>query len=522
MSALNPSSPSPMTILISSEEVDWFTSSSRASINLTESMTPAEGHVLAYALKSIGMNGSAHNISEAQQNNKMSVFVEYDVSNVLYYLERVENTAANESPDPSEELGKIGNQFLLLAKDDVKGVNYWSKKGFWPEPPREIISSEDGNTLFLRYDIIVPDGMYSLSSLFSYLSGQEDGGFRIFLAEHLDLFDPRRLDYSSNIHHATLNFGTPKSWGYSISLVLPDIESYIFEYYQTKYQEKLAKEFDLLAGGTPPTSYKRHQCFPQLKSITLTPHSQSERLFNLLFTNYNADHPNVMVSSLSNERRNGVNPPRDIQFMVQEHPTSIEMFVREGGNEDKFDVLDKKYPTDVTRVNRPVFPVYNRPLLDPLYVEVDINLPNHSFDGRSQRNTLARIFMLGDYDKSSTSYFRQWENPKITKLDGIAGFSTITIEFHSESDKWEFFNLEFNLEIEFYNIPIQEEEEDDEEARIIAGMPDEDPIAANVQATQEHITNTYANTTHKRKRAHYLQSRQTGSIVKHPHHRAYR
>lgn len=521
MTTQNAASPSPMTIYISSEEIDWWTSSSRASVNLNQSMSPADGHVLAYALKSLGMNGSAHNISEIQQNNKLTVYVEYDVSNVLYYLKRVPNTAANESPDPADEQVKIGNQWLLQAKDDAKGVHYWGKKENWPEKPIHI-TSPDENTLVLRYDIIIPDGMYSLSTLFSFLSGQDSNSFRIFLAEHVDLFDPRRLDNHQNIQYANLNFGSPQSWGYSITLELPGLDSYVMEYYQTKYQEQLAK--DLLSGGTPPTSFQRSQCFPQLRSVTLSPHHQSRLLYDLLFTNYNSDDSRVMVSSLSMERRNGMNPPRNIRFLVEEHlPDQLEVFVQEGGNEHYFDVYDRKYPTNHTHVNRSFFPVYSRPLLDPLYVEVDINLPNHSFDGRSQRNTLARMFMLGDYDKSATSYFRTWENPKITKLDGIGGFTTITIEFVSESNKWEFFNLEFNLEIEFYNIPIvEEEEEDNEEARLIAEMPEQDPIAANVQTTQEHITNTFANTTHKRKRAHYLHSRQSGSIVKHPHHRAYR
>ena len=86
--AASAADPDIKTLYISSENVDYYQSSSRVTINLQNSIVPDEGFIMMYALKSIGFNSTVMNISEAQRNNRLIFRLRYDMSQVLWYPRR--------------------------------------------------------------------------------------------------------------------------------------------------------------------------------------------------------------------------------------------------------------------------------------------------------------------------------------------------------------------------------------------------------------------------------------------------
>jgi hypothetical protein len=486
--------PNVVTLLVSSEDVNWYQTSSKATVNYPSSIVPQDGYMLAYALRSIGFNGSATNISERQKNNRLSIDIRYDLSQVTHYLERVQpltspaTIQARVPPAGSVPAGSTDGQYL------------WSIDTNWPIKP-DHLEKKSVDEIIVRYDVIVPDGLYSLTTLFQFLSGFATTDFRIPLAEWIDLTTSTRLDDVNNIHYAKFLW-TKTSSGFRIAFVPSDSPKTL--------------------GYTLAVSnlvISREQAFPRMIGVAIHPHSH-EKLYSMLFTNYNSDDARMPISAMTSEPKTGKNPPFGIEFQYNEN--TLETMVKELGNEHHYDIPNGNYPTR-HKVNTGIYQAFNIPLLDPLYVEVAINLPNHTMDGRAEKNTLTRIFVLGNFDESSTSYFRQWEQPKVTSLDSISGFNSVTITFSSEGEKWDFFNLEFCVELEIYQLLIPEQEDHEVEAKLIEDMPEDDPIAANLRTTPSSNTsrfgntNTRANTTEAWLRQnHYSSARRTGGLVKRP------
>jgi hypothetical protein len=169
-------------------------------------------------------------------------------------------------------------------------------------------------------------------------------------------------------------------------------------------------------------------------------------------------------------------------FTAGKHIENVK--ITELGNEKTYDIPNNVFP-DQRKLNTHIYSAYYLPSLDPTYVDVEISLPNHSMDGRSQRNILTRIFAI-DAIAGANAYYRFWENPKKTSLDSIVGFSSITLEFKSHGNKWDFFNLEFSVELEISQARLITDDEDvDPAAEALRSLPPTDVIDDAVKEVGE-------------------------------------
>ena len=134
------------TLYISSENVDYFTSSNRVTIPLAENLSPADGYNLVYCVKSVGFNSTVYNISEEQGNNRLTFAVDYDVT--AWQAALVQGS--------SQPLQADGHRYNIYKTADYPGQ--------YPTPPTTV-----------THELIVPDGLYTLSQLFAFLSTSSDG-----------------------------------------------------------------------------------------------------------------------------------------------------------------------------------------------------------------------------------------------------------------------------------------------------------------------------------------------------------
>lgn len=457
--------PNTRTLYISSEDVDWYQSSDVVTVNIPQSIVPDDGYMLAYALKSLGLNTSVMNISHTLRNNRMTVRLGLDISEIQYY------------PDRDDD-------FSLSALDKKE----WEIPERYPMIPSRVTKINEGQ-LEVDYPIIVPDGLYSLTDLFSYLSGSTDHDFHIPFPYYYNFSNSTApdLDLFTNIFRAKFQFQLTPS-GFKIGLV-------------NSRSTSPQNSFTIT-----DTNYTRAQLFPKVLSVTLMPDRHAPLLFNTLFTNYNSSNAREPISARAFEGRTGMNPPLGIQFKLSKGGY---VQISELGNLLHYMIPAGTYPTG-EKVNRNAYIAYNRPLLDPLYVDINISLPNHSIDGRGETNRLARIFTLGNLDSTSKSYFRQWDNPKITTMDSVSGFHSVTVQFTSEGGKWDFFNLEFAIELEIYQVLIESMDDPSRVAgEMIRTMPDDDPVTRAIANTPE-LSRTREN--------HYSTHSREGGLVKRARH----
>ena len=409
------------TLYISSENVDYFNSSDRVTINLNQSVVHEDDFILTYALKSIGFNSTAMNISEKQKNNKICYVLEYNDTHVTH-------VARKDAPD--------GDITSVVTRNLA---------------PNEVLTIQ-------TVTVVVPDGHYTLSELFVYLSSYSNKSIVIPSGYYLDYEDD--IEAASNIVPILFQWAETPS-GYTIELK----SDYLLDDIKGTYTY----------GGT---DYGIRYLFSKLNRITIAPHETDPILFNTLFTNFNTEYENTPISIPPNTMKRGVNPHSGVQFNFNinslTRPDQItDIKIVEVGNERLYDVVNRIYPTE-ERINYHFYKAYYKPNLDPTYVDVMISLPNSAMDERGHRNILTRIFTLGSKDGGS-SFFQMWEQPKITVLNGLSGFSSVTIDIESQENKWNFFNLEFSIEIEIDEIK-EEVEQNIEDPAIDLDIPVTDAV----------------------------------------------
>ncbi len=454
------------TLYISSENVDFFTSSDRITISLTENISANDGYNLAYSLKQIGFNSTAFNISEAQKNNRISFVLDYDISNVTATI--VDSVKISPLPnDPlTYEIYKHSghpeyNDALQLKKQKI-------------------------------VECVVPDGLYTFDLLLDYLSTNFASNDSLKWVIPSGYIKDARNSHNdiNNIVSLALSFKETIS-GYTISFLkdLDEIQSF---YSTTTY---------------PTDTFYTRDLFPRLTSFSIIPSPSSPNLFNMLFTNFNTSYQPTPISTPADMDKTGLNPPNGVKFVFVVPPGDDELFdsqplnydvnVVELGNENIYDVPNGIYPTS-DKINYHKYIAYYKPVLDPVYIDVGISLPNYAMDERGHKNILTRIFTLGAKDGNS-SLFMSWDNPKLTILDGTPSFSTITIDLSSQGDKYNFYNSEFTMELEICEI---REEQPEDNPLVNVQIPPTDPIsdAARVLSTQNFGYQTRGVQVHKRSR----------------------
>jgi len=473
--------PDPITLYISSDDIEYFQSSSRITMPLSQTLFPDEGYLLQYGLRAIGFNAAAFNITEEQKNNRLLFALTYDASNVIGYPGQIIH------PDPNQVGNTIHKRHHHHHRHNTHPVdNYrriqistpetWksNEAPIWERMSYKPIESSDDNDIIIVYvEFVIPDGYYTLESLFLYLNGRNHNDSIIPTCYFRDYIE----DISAEENLIPIHMDWKKeSYGYSIGIVDDSFPLTGYDFVQTY------RTLDELGY---PGNMQIDELFPKLLSVTILPHPEKEELYNILFTNYNTQDPNVPISSPSSNPRTGFNPPYGIQFNFDfsfesdpntpgKHIENVK--ITELGNERTYDIPNNIFPDPRRQINTHIYSAYYTPSLDPTYIDVEISLPNHSMDGRSQRNILTRIFAI-DAISGANSYYRFWENPKKTSLDSIVGFSSITLEFKAHEAKWNFFNLEFSIELEISQVRILTDEDDvDPNAEALRSLPPTDAI----------------------------------------------
>lgn len=414
------------TLYISSENVDYFRSSERVTINLNQTMQPQDGYILTYALKSIGFDSTAMNISERQKNNKISFLLEYDDSDVLY-------VATKATPDgPIDAVTTVANSAVKpLSKETVT--------------------------------IIVPDGHYTFTQLLEFLSTT--------LNYTICIPSGYYYDYEKNIEDYDNIVNVRMEWIETRSGFLIAIDPFFIDVGKT-----FVREYVSPLGITFPIS----ELFSKLSSVSVVPTLGAPNLFNLLFTNYNTEYEDTPISIRPDSLKKGLNPHQGVKFSftidnLNSFYDLTNIVTTELGNEHIYDLTKtpRLYPTQ-EKINYHRYQAFYKPTLDPSYIDIVISLPNSALDERGHRNILSRLFTLGSKSGGS-SFFQMWENPKVTVLRGLSGFSSITLNIESQENKWNFFNLEFSIELEISE--IKEEDPEDVHDMVDLNIPVTDSIA---------------------------------------------
>lgn len=427
------------SIFLSSTSIPWFSSSSTVNNYLGATVAAEEGFDLAYGIRSIGFNSTAMNISERLKNNRLTFRCSYDNSSVTLYH------------DPTLALSP-GIRYNLRAIT-----------------PAEYDALPD----FIDYEIIIPDGHYTFSQLLSVLTTSKANPLiTIPSGYYLDYQDGHKI--MDNIREIPFRW-VESPGGFQITIADPDSVSIVIPYTDINGLDEYAEFIEV---------------YPILSSVTILPSSNSDKLFNLLFTNYNTSDPNTPISQPPHENRRGMNPPLGIQFFVST-PTKITIppadpittrtndtlqpfvfvgYIAELGNETLYDTRAEIYPNEYVSN---YYIAYYKPNLDPNYLDIEISLPNPSIDDRGHKNILTRLFTLGA-NNGNTSLFQYWDSPKMNILDGVPSFTNIQLKFTAEDEKWDFFNLEFSIELVVCEYMIESAQE--QNPQVDLNIPDSDPI----------------------------------------------
>lgn len=379
-------------------------SSERVNVYLGDTISAEEGFDLAYGVRSLGYNSTALNISEKQKNNRLNFDVYVDNSLVTLRF----------------KLPKENGQSMLEALTQ-----------------KEI----DELPIVKTHTIVIPDGHYTFNDLLDYLSNvQITSGYVI---------DPEDGNHYKENNRSDISFSwTETVGGFEITMDTPPETSLYFEDSEMP----------------TPNMYHMSAIVPIVIGVAITPDEKYPELFYTLFTNLNTEVENTPISTPPFISKRGLNPPKGIYFGVncneylknlnapdmddyperQGPPFIFAEEIVELGNEHIYDTFHNIFPNDKTNEGRYV--AYYKPRLDPVYLDISISLPNPSIDERGHKNILCRLFTLGS-DSGNTSLFQYWDSPKMNILDGMTSFNNVHLEFESESDKWNFFNLEFSIEL---------------------------------------------------------------------------
>jgi len=406
----------PRSVYLTSELVPPDADASSAIYQLSETVHAQDGHDLVFGVRSFGFNASATNISRKQQNNSLQIVLKLQTP-------KYKPT----STDPV--------QFILDPSPDIETK---------------------------IYNIIFPDGLYTTDELFSMLSNvknyQIPSGYKYDVLNYSDIItDSVQGVWYYNDIFLTLHFESVDG-GFKVS---PEFDG-------TSIKNKYYTEDNTKC-------YSADSVNKKLASISIVRNPSEPGLYDLLFTNKHSDskdHPGEVPQYETNLR--GRNPPNEILFECK-----ITLFDT-GTTPDEPEVLDfvsvqnslivekviyypdinimtelsKKYPNQGFNTPNRAAVFYHTPLITPLYIDVlsDLETYNISMEG-NLKGLLLRQFALGS-ENGGTSFFQYYDNPVFYKMSASRDvIDSIRISFRSEGGKWDFFNMEFFLELLVFEYP---------------------------------------------------------------------
>lgn len=457
----------PRRVYLTSDNVNDFTSSSRSSYILKENINAEEGFNLAFGISSLGLTASAHNISQRQENNKLLITLDYKLPLWIPYGDPDENGYYDYQQNP-----EVWNNAL----DDIK----------LDEPIRN-----------QTFNISIPDGYYTLSSLFDYLNSQ----LNLFITSKI------KRDIHANVLQESIDkrneigiqfIFSETTFGYRIDLEMKnqnlgkDSDTTVKNFYGSITQtaaENVNTGIDAYHVNYRPIGIK-------IQASPNAPH-----LYTMLFRN---DSSTQFISpgcpSFVNEGTLH-NPPHYIYFDIQnflnstENTNSINPWITENEvnniddtnlsfsyigtfhPDEELNNLIHKYSGKTIPANFVNYPltIYFKPTLNPIYVDIstDLETNNYTDDGVSS-NILIRQFIPGNTN-GVTDFYQSWNSP-IWHSTLRQSINAITVNFESEKNKWDFFNLRFVLELIVFEYP--EANEISQMVDQVFDIPSADPTTA--------------------------------------------
>lgn len=446
----------PKRLYLTSEDVQDFDDSGSCRYTLRESIIAEEGFRLVYGLKSFGYMATANSISTRQKNN-------------MLYMELYMREPA----------------YLFSHEDNLFHQN-----------PRS------GETRIQPMSMIIPDGFYpTLADLFQVMNDLTINFLPSGIKKNVTFSDERTTQSMTAPNDVPLRISwIETNFGYMVNFTISSVD-----------EEPIVNDYTSQFG----THYQAKQVNYVPYELHFTAHDEDHAgLYYLLFTNESAasNTPANIPSSVPISGRNppdsvvlfintelsyvpGVPNPQDTIFPADD----LSFYWGFNGNDDP---LIENYPvvrtpTPGITFNCQTFGYLNLPLqiwykprLYPIYVEIDTSLEtqNLTVDGYAS-NLFFRHFPLGA-DIGARSFFQEWDQPIYHHMRSARNhIDSIKIDFLSESNKWEFFNMTFFLEIVFYEVPDDEELPTFEDATF--QIPQEDVMTSTLQQYSNNFHNPF-------------------------------
>lgn len=413
----------PRSVYLTSESLSEDADATSAIYQLSEPVIAKDGFDLVYGVRGFGFNASATNISQKQRNNRLRIDLVF-------------------APPKYIPVANV-NGFTFALNYDLTEVTK-------------------------SYEIFFPAGLYSIDEFFGVLSNSANyfisSGYKYDVTKTDDMV-MNGLTLQPNEIPFTLHFQRSDG-GFTVT---PNYQGVILNYYQS-----------IDSAGTLGNYYLAYEVNTSLTDVTITAVEDAPELYNLLFTNINstsANHPALVPEFELNV--SGRNPPSEIKFSIVNDLSGVTETV--GGTSiqpsyeqislmdtiqfDTFtypdlyllDDLNKRYPSlGFLRPNRG-YRSYFIPNITPLYVEVQTDLETTNISSYGSRGgILVRQFLLGGAN-GGTSFFQQYDNPVWMKMSSSREYlDSMKVIFESEGKRWDFFNMNFFLELQFFEIAKQD------------------------------------------------------------------
>jgi hypothetical protein len=431
----------PRVLYIStSDAIDAFNPSS-CRINLSDAVIPEDGFSLVAGLRSFGFNAQAWNISEEQKNNRLDLICTYKRPEFVY----------------------------------DSNTQTWIDNPEWENPTP--VNPSPTNNYQEIIEIILPEGLYqTLEELLLALS-QSDGG--VYLLPSGFLID-RTLDNSDikNIIPMKLNW-RETSYGFLIEILPNDIE----------------------IDSIQPTSVQDYTAYDTnsfLRSIEIVPNTNYPLLYQMLFTN-NIQNVSPSVPMYEKNKSGSFNPPKSIFFRIDD-PLDVSVSsseytpwsqiyynISEKGNEKYLDSINGVYQLPHLPYSSLPWKSFSTPKINPDYIDIACTgLPTSNLTASGYSSNLLHRQFLQGANQGLEAMFVQFDTPIWYRLENRDQISALTFQFSTEENRWSFFNMSFNLEIVFFEVP-------DETSNGVENLP---PVGADefteiIQKYTNHAQNPY-------------------------------
>lgn len=438
----------PVQLFLSTEDAEEYSDASRVAITLRDQLMAQDGFKLVYGLRSFGYNTNVMNVSQAQRNNVLRIQVTYLTP--------------------------------LKQYDSVS---------------QAIINFPNANTQSIKtHDILLSDGNYNtLTSLFSALNEQiklqvDSGWLKNYLLPEANQIPQNRTSFGFQFNVVDNRYITLSLKAVDMNVMNGYVDDNDIEIAAWDFAHKIVR-FEIL------------------------PHPEKPELYNQLFFNEisTRDRP---ISLPSYVNGTGYNPPDGIAFVINatsyksyntggaDHTVGGDNFelsssnvwetvvwdIVELGNEHIVDTANDIYPNEVQIYQNLDYVGYHVPFIHPFYLDISTSLENANVTSTGEhKNLLHRQFVVGAKDGAS-SFFQNWESPIYHILDSKY-ISTLEIKFESQMNRWNFFNMEYAVELIIFEIEDDSYTPDFVEPAFV--MPGEDALTTQVRQYTNSIQNPY-------------------------------